>query len=125
MMDWIDRTVERIVDALTDRKGLRHEWDNIDESIQNEITDQWRTIIAEEATALTDHARLIDEARAALEPFAEIDASEAFDRFSRMAHNHLMVGSPSGKRFCFIGADDFRRAAAAIRGRQHLLDKEG
>lgn len=49
MAEWIERAVERIVDDLTDRKGLRHEWDNIDVDIQDEIVAQWRAIIAEEA----------------------------------------------------------------------------
>ena len=32
---------EAVVDDLTNRKGLRHEWDNIDPRIQQEILDEW------------------------------------------------------------------------------------
>ena len=52
----------------------------------------------------------VREAKVALEPFAEIGGSEVFDRFARVAHDQLIVASPSGKRYCFIEADDFRRA---------------
>lgn len=47
--EWIVRAVERIVDDLTDRKGLRHEWDNIDEETEAEIKATWRAIIRAEA----------------------------------------------------------------------------
>jgi hypothetical protein len=33
--------VERIVDDLTNRRGLRQEWENIDEEIQAEIKLGW------------------------------------------------------------------------------------
>ena len=42
------RIVERIIDDLTDRKGLRHEWDNIDELTQYEIAQEWQRIVDEE-----------------------------------------------------------------------------
>lgn len=37
--------VDKIIDDLSDRKGLRHEWEQIDEDIQEEIKDQWRLIV--------------------------------------------------------------------------------
>lgn len=39
-------TVDEIVADLTDRKGLRHEWDNIDEEIAQEICETWAGFIA-------------------------------------------------------------------------------
>jgi hypothetical protein len=40
--------VGRILKDLTDRKGLRHVWDEIDETIQEEIYDTWLEIVDEE-----------------------------------------------------------------------------
>ncbi|MHC4196170.1 MAG: hypothetical protein ACYSQZ_09610 [Planctomycetota bacterium] len=34
-----------IIDDLTDRRGLRQEWDQIDDDIQNEILSDWLKII--------------------------------------------------------------------------------
>ena len=39
------RIVDAIISDLTDRKGLRHEWDNIDEDIQDEIRSTWIKIV--------------------------------------------------------------------------------
>lgn len=39
-----EEIVDAIIDNLTDRKGLRHEWDNIDEEIQAEIRADWMLI---------------------------------------------------------------------------------
>lgn len=36
---------EEIVKDLSDRRGLRQEWDNIDYDIQEEIKDNWKSII--------------------------------------------------------------------------------
>ena len=47
-------TAEKIVDGIiadfTDRRGLRQEWENIDESIQNEIRDEWIAITLSNAS---------------------------------------------------------------------------
>lgn len=40
------RAAEAIIDDLTDRKGLRHEFDNIDVDIQDEIKETWAGICA-------------------------------------------------------------------------------
>lgn len=37
--------VEQIVDDLTGRKGLRHEWDQIDKATRNEIKICWANIL--------------------------------------------------------------------------------
>lgn len=37
-----EEVVKRILDDLTDRKGLRHAWESIDEEIQQEIIEAWR-----------------------------------------------------------------------------------
>lgn len=34
-----------IIDDLTDRKGLRQVWDEIDEDIQQEIFNKWKRIV--------------------------------------------------------------------------------
>jgi len=39
-----EEIADAIIDDLTDRKGLRHEWDNIDEDIQAEIRAGWINI---------------------------------------------------------------------------------
>lgn len=43
-----NRIVYRIIDDLADRRGLRQEWDNIDEEIQAEIRETWMTIVMKE-----------------------------------------------------------------------------
>jgi len=42
------RCVDNILKDMTDRRGLRQEWDNIDEDIQEEIKEEWRQIIIRE-----------------------------------------------------------------------------
>lgn len=37
--------VDKIVEDLTDRRGLRQEWENIDEEIQAEIKLAWAKVI--------------------------------------------------------------------------------
>ena len=34
-----------IIDDLSDRRGLRQEWEKIDEDIQNEIKESWISIV--------------------------------------------------------------------------------
>lgn len=41
----IAEIVEALVDDITDRRGLKHEWNAIDEDIQDEIKAKWVTII--------------------------------------------------------------------------------
>lgn len=33
--------VKELLDDLTDRKGLRHEWESIDDDIKKEIIERW------------------------------------------------------------------------------------
>jgi hypothetical protein len=42
------RAVEAIIDNLSDRRGLKSEWRQIDEETQAEIKATWRTIITQE-----------------------------------------------------------------------------
>lgn len=42
------RCVDKILADMTDRRGLRQEWDNIDEDIQEDIKMEWLHIIATE-----------------------------------------------------------------------------
>ena len=37
----------RIIDDLQGRSGLGNEWDQIDESIRQEILEEWKAIIVE------------------------------------------------------------------------------
>lgn len=39
------KAVRRLLDDLTDRRGLRQAWDEIDEEIQGEIEVRWAEII--------------------------------------------------------------------------------
>lgn len=42
-----DEIVAAIVDDLTDRRGLKHEWYQIDDDIKEEILTTWRQIVIE------------------------------------------------------------------------------
>ncbi len=46
--DFAEKVVEKIVYDLSDRRGLRQEWEGIDDEIQKEIKSVWRSIINEE-----------------------------------------------------------------------------
>ena len=37
--------VDGIIKDLTDRRGLRQEWDQLDDEIQQEINDTWVAIV--------------------------------------------------------------------------------
>ena len=41
------RTAWRLVEDLSDRRGLAQEWDQIDDEIKDEIFDEWSRIIRE------------------------------------------------------------------------------
>jgi hypothetical protein len=45
-----------LIDVLTNRKGLRHEWDNIEERIQAEIREEWAVIIEQAQREALDTA---------------------------------------------------------------------
>jgi hypothetical protein len=38
--------VDAIIRDLSDRRGLRHEWEAIDDDIKNEIRDEWLSIVS-------------------------------------------------------------------------------
>jgi hypothetical protein len=40
-----EKCADAIIEDLTDRKGLKHEWNNIDADIQAEIRAAWAAII--------------------------------------------------------------------------------
>jgi hypothetical protein len=40
-----ERIVQAILRDFTDRRGLRHEWDRIDDGIQKEIVDTWTALV--------------------------------------------------------------------------------
>ena len=39
-----EKIVDEILADLTSRRGLRHEWDEIDDDLQAEIRDEWITL---------------------------------------------------------------------------------
>lgn len=39
------KIMNAILDDVTDRKGWRHEWDDFDEDVQQEIRETWIAII--------------------------------------------------------------------------------
>lgn len=41
----IELAVYRIISDLKDRRGLRHEWDQIDDDIKTEIRKEWIKIV--------------------------------------------------------------------------------
>ena len=46
-----DKTLAKVYDIITDlsdRRGLRQEWEQIDGDIQDEIIEKWKTIINKE-----------------------------------------------------------------------------
>ena len=49
------RIVERIEQDLRSRRGLRHEFEMIDPSIQHEIRDAWREIVLGELAPHFSH----------------------------------------------------------------------
>jgi hypothetical protein len=42
------KAVRRIIDDLSDRRGLGYEWGEIDDSTQEEIRKKWRDLILRE-----------------------------------------------------------------------------
>ena len=46
----VQKIVSAIVEDLSDRRGLRQEWEQIDEEIQAEIKQTWAGIILSTAT---------------------------------------------------------------------------
>ena len=48
VMDLANIIDNKIIADLTDRRGFQQIWDQIDSNIQNEIENQWITIIYEE-----------------------------------------------------------------------------
>lgn len=41
------KIVKAIINDLTNRRGLRHEWDQIDDDIRREIVNTWTDIVEE------------------------------------------------------------------------------
>ena len=50
--DLAGRIVDDIVKDFTDRRGLRQEWEMIDEDIQEEIREEWKKIVIKHLTGL-------------------------------------------------------------------------
>lgn len=46
-----EEAVDAIVQDLTCRRGLRHEWDNIDEEVEAEIKNEWLVSVKEAVEA--------------------------------------------------------------------------
>jgi len=45
------KIVEALIADLTDRRGLRHEWDQIDADIREQIEDEWTRIVSDGMSA--------------------------------------------------------------------------
>jgi hypothetical protein len=45
------RIVEAIIEDFTDRRGLRQEWEQIDDDIRREIVRTWKAIVRKELDA--------------------------------------------------------------------------
>jgi hypothetical protein len=45
LKDTADRAVDAIINDLTDRRGLRQEWEQIDKDTQKEIRETWASLI--------------------------------------------------------------------------------
>lgn len=43
-----EKIINRIVKDLSDRRGLRQEWEKIDDDIKDEIKQVWREIVDDE-----------------------------------------------------------------------------
>jgi hypothetical protein len=50
--------VQRIIEDLTRRRGLRQEWDDIDEGIQQQIREGWEGIVED---AIDEYVDMIPE----------------------------------------------------------------
>lgn len=46
-MNWIDAAVESIETDISDRRGLRQEWEQIDDEVKAEIRQSWARLIRE------------------------------------------------------------------------------
>jgi hypothetical protein len=57
-MNIVDRIVNRIISDLTDRSGLEDEWDQIDDTVQDEIRDTWKSIVVDEISKSNPHELL-------------------------------------------------------------------
>lgn len=44
-IDLATKIVDALLDDMTDRRGLRQEWDNIDDDVQAEIRKTWIKIV--------------------------------------------------------------------------------
>ena len=47
-----DHIIAGLLDDITDRCGLRDEWDSISSDVQRDIIDEWREIIRSRATVV-------------------------------------------------------------------------
>jgi hypothetical protein len=45
LRDVASKVVAEIVKDLTDRRGLRQQWEKIDEDVQNEIVSRWKHLV--------------------------------------------------------------------------------
>ena len=90
--------VEDIIEDLSDRRGLGHEWGSIDEDIQTEIQAKWTAIV---------EARITAAVAAEREACAQLAADELTTLMGR-ATESIQLGSVRYR---------IKRIAAAIRAR--------
>lgn len=44
-MSVVNKIVEKIIDDMSDRRGLRQEWESIDDDVKREMEETWKTIV--------------------------------------------------------------------------------
>jgi hypothetical protein len=69
--------VLRIINDLTDRRGLRQQWEEIDDEIRDEIVAQWEKLTREVLTAPSSSTNTPSARIPTIEPAAAREASFA------------------------------------------------
>jgi len=53
-MNWASKAVQQIENDLKGRRGLKNEWDSIDEDVRDEIRNTWTGVVIEAASKNDD-----------------------------------------------------------------------
>jgi hypothetical protein len=69
--------VLRIITDLTDRRGLRQQWEEIDDEIRDEIVAQWEQLTREVLAAPSSTTNIPSARMSTIEPAAAREASFA------------------------------------------------
>jgi hypothetical protein len=74
--------VLRIITDLTDRRGLRQQWEEIDDEIREEIVAQWEKLAREVLAAPSSSTSTPNDRIPTIKPAAAREASFAMPGFS-------------------------------------------